>query len=69
MDGLARVRRLRAGEHTRHIPVAVVTGHYFAEETMPSEAAQLDATVRFKPLWLDDLVALVERLLRPKDFA
>lgn len=69
MDGLALVRRLRAGKHTRQIPVAIVTGHYFVEETMPSEAEQLDVTVCFKPLWLDDLVALVERLLRPKDFA
>lgn len=69
MDGLALVRRLRASEHTRHVPVAIVTGNYFADEMIPSEAEQLDATICFKPLWLDDLVALVQRLLRPKDVA
>ena len=69
MDGLALVRRLRADEHTKHVPVAIVTGHYFAEETMPNAAKQLDATVCFKPLWFDDLVALVERLLTPHDIA
>lgn len=67
MDGLTLVRHLRAGEHTKHVPVAIVTGHYFAEETMPNDAKQLDATVCFKPLWFDDLLALVERLLAPHD--
>ena len=71
VDGLELLRRLRASERYRHIPVAIVTGDYFLRETMPSELQQLGAIIAFKPLWLEDLMTLVERLLtnRPKDSA
>jgi DNA-binding response OmpR family regulator len=69
MDGLALVRRLRSSENTRQLPLAIVTGNYFVEETIADEAEQLDVMICFKPLWLDDLIALVERLLRPNDVA
>jgi two-component system response regulator MprA len=63
-DGVAFLRRLRAREQGRHTPVAIITGDYSIAETLAREISALDAVVLFKPLWLDDLVAIVERLLR-----
>jgi len=64
MDGLEFLRRLRRKENQRGTPVAVVTGDYFLDETMLAELQQLRATLRFKPLWLDDLAGLARDLLR-----
>jgi two-component system OmpR family response regulator len=64
MDGLEFLRRLRHKENQRGTPVAVVTGDYFLDETMLAELQQLRATLRFKPLWLDDLAGLARDLLR-----
>jgi CheY-like chemotaxis protein len=63
MDGLEFLRRLRARDETRTIPVAVVTGDYFLDDAMPTELRELAAAVRFKPLWLEDLASLVHALL------
>jgi DNA-binding response OmpR family regulator len=63
MDGLEFLRRLRARDDSRSTPVAIVTGDYFLDDTIPAQLSDLGAEVRFKPLWLDDLVALVHSLL------
>jgi DNA-binding response OmpR family regulator len=63
-DGLMFMRRLRAEERDRHTPVAIITGDYSVDETLLCELRALDATLYFKPMWLGDLVAVVERLLR-----
>jgi DNA-binding response OmpR family regulator len=63
MDGLEFLRRLRARDDTRSTPVAVVTGDYFLDDTIPAQLSELGAVVRFKPLWLEDLVPLVHGLL------
>ena len=63
VDGLAFLRGLRARDDTRHTPVAIATGDYFLDETIPAQIAALSATVRFKPLWLEDLTLLVQELL------
>jgi DNA-binding response OmpR family regulator len=65
MDGLEFLRRLRARRDTRRTPVAIVTGDYFLDDTIPAELRELGAEVRFKPLWLEDLVTLIRGLLTP----
>jgi CheY-like chemotaxis protein len=63
VDGLAFLRRVRAQENHRRTPVAIVTGDYFVEETLAHELQELAASLYFKPLWLEDLLSLVQRLL------
>jgi CheY-like chemotaxis protein len=64
VDGVMFLRRLRAQESGRHTPVAIITGDYFIDDSLAHELRDLDAVVRFKPLWLEDVVTLVDRLLR-----
>jgi DNA-binding response OmpR family regulator len=64
VDGLRFLRRLRADGAQRHVPVAIVTGDYFLEDEIAAELRQLGAEVKFKPLWLDDLVGLARTLLK-----
>lgn len=64
VDGLAFLRRLRAHAHLRHTPVAIVTGVYFLEDEVKSELAALGAQLHFKPLWLDELVRIVRKLVK-----
>ena len=68
VDGLGFLRRLRAHDEQRATPVAIVTGDYFLDETVASELQQLGAELRFKPLWLEDLVGLARNLLQSKVF-
>jgi DNA-binding response OmpR family regulator len=63
VDGLAFLRRLRARAEQAHTPVAIVTGDYFLEEEVASELRRLGAELRFKPMWLEDLVGLARNLL------
>jgi DNA-binding response OmpR family regulator len=63
MNGLAFLRRLRAHEAQRRTPVAIVTGDYFVEDTVGTDLHALGAEIHFKPLWLEDLVALASRLV------
>ena len=63
VDGVAFLRKLRAQDKQRHTPVAVVTGDYFLDETISSELRELDASLYFKPLWLEDLLDITKRLL------
>jgi hypothetical protein len=46
------------------VPVAIVTGDYFLDDDIAAELRQLGAEVKFKPLWLDDLVDLARNLLK-----
>lgn len=64
VDGLRFLRRLRADAEQRNIPVAIVTGDYFLDDEIASELRQLGAEVKFKPLWLEDLVSLARNLLK-----
>ena len=65
MDGLGFLRRLREQEPDRHTPVAIITGDYIIDGNLLHEIRVLDAVLCFKPLWLEDLVKITERLLRP----
>jgi len=64
VDGLGFLRRLREQEDTRATPVAIVTGDYFLEDEISGELRALGAELRFKPLWLEDLVGLARDLLK-----
>ena len=64
VDGLGFLRRLRAKADQRRTPVAIVTGDYFLDDAMSTELRELGAELRFKPLWLEDLVGLARNLLK-----
>ena len=64
VDGLGFLRRLRSQDDQRATPVAIVTGDYFLDDSVANELRELGAELRFKPLWLEDLVGLARNLLR-----
>jgi DNA-binding response OmpR family regulator len=64
LDGLGFLRRLRANAEQAGTPVAIVTGDYFLDESVSAELRDLGAELRFKPLWLEDLVGLARTLLK-----
>jgi len=64
IDGLGFLRRLRERDDHRSTPVAIVTGDYFLDDAISSEIRDLGAELRFKPLWLEDLVTLARDLLK-----
>jgi DNA-binding response OmpR family regulator len=63
INGLGFLYRLREREGCRHTPVAIVTGDYALDDSIPRELAELGAHLRFKPLWLEDVVDLAHSLL------
>ena len=67
--GLDFLRRLRQDVRLREMPVALVTGDYFLNEQLLGEIYSLGATVRYKPLWLEDLSALAKSLVAPRSDA
>ncbi len=64
VDGLGFLRSLRARDGQRATPVAIVTGDYFLDDSVSNELQALGAELRFKPLWLEDLVGLARNLLK-----
>lgn len=63
INGLQFLRKVRATPALADVPVAIVTGDYFMGEPVINELKALGAAVRFKPLWLEDLVALARGLV------
>jgi len=64
IDGLGFLKRLREREAHRGVPVAIVTGDYFLDDQLANELRELQAELRFKPLWLEDLLGLARSLLK-----
>lgn len=64
VDGLGFLQRLRARDEQRETPVAIVTGDYFLNDAVAAELRQLGAIIKFKPLWLEDLVELAYALIK-----
>ena len=62
-NGLQFLRMIRAKPHLVEVPVAIVTGDYFLSEPIQHELKSLGASIRFKPLWLEDLIALARTLV------
>lgn len=63
LDGLGFLRRLRQRDQ-RSTPVAIVTGDYFLDDAVSAELRELGAELRFKPLWIEDLIGLARNLLK-----
>jgi DNA-binding response OmpR family regulator len=62
-NGLQFLRLVRSRPHLVGVPVAIVTGDYFLPEPLQTELKALGAAIRFKPLWLEDLIALARTLV------
>ncbi len=62
VEFLRRLRRLKTDPSSVTM-VTIVTGDYFIDEPIAAEIKQLGAEVCFKPLWLDDLVDVVDKML------
>ena len=63
INGIQFLRQIRSRPHLAAIPVAIVTGDYFLSDALQQELKALNASLRFKPLWLEDLVALARTLI------
>jgi DNA-binding response OmpR family regulator len=62
-NGLQFLRLVRSKPHLVDVPVAIVTGDYFLPESIQHELKSLGASIRFKPMWLEDLLALARTLV------
>jgi two-component system, OmpR family, response regulator len=62
-SGLQLLRSMRAISGLAQTPVAIVTGDYYLAEAQSEEIRALGAELRYKPLWLDELVTLARDLL------
>lgn len=64
MDGLALLQQLRTKSPTHaRVPVVIVTGDYFIAEGTLADLHALGASIRYKPLWLEDLIQLAHEYL------
>jgi DNA-binding response OmpR family regulator len=70
VNGVGFLYRLRAQSAHRHTPVAIITGDSCIDDPAMIELQDLEAEVRFKPMWIDEVVTLTRTLLakpRPVD--
>ena len=63
--GLKFLRMVRGLPGLSQTPVAIVTGDYYVEDAHTQEIAALGAELRYKPLWLNELVSLARGLVGP----
>lgn len=63
MSGVEFLRRMRQVPALTSLPVGIITGDYFLGDSVLAELGALGATVRYKPVWMDDLQSLIDRLL------
>jgi CheY-like chemotaxis protein len=63
LSGVRFLELLREQPAPAHTPVAIVTGDYFIDSGTTSQIEALGASVRFKPIWTDDLVTLTRGLM------
>jgi DNA-binding response OmpR family regulator len=62
-NGLQFLRLVRSKPQLVEVPIAIVTGDYFLPEPLQTEIKSLGASIRFKPMWLEDLIALAKTLV------
>ena len=62
-SGVHLLRSIRAIGGLSLTPVAIVTGDYYMSDEQLNEIRSLGAELRYKPLWLDELVTLARELL------
>ena len=63
ISGIQFLRQVRSRAHLVHVPVAIVTGDCFLSDELERELTALGATLRYKPMWAEDLVALARTLI------
>jgi two-component system response regulator MprA len=63
VNGIGFLYRLRALSGHRHTPVAIITGDSCIDDPAMVELQGLEAEVRFKPMWIDEVVMLTRELL------
>jgi DNA-binding response OmpR family regulator len=63
VNGVGFLYRLRAQIAHRHTPVAIITGDSCIDDPAMTELHGLEAEVCFKPMWIDEVVALTRTLL------
>ena len=63
VNGIGFLYRLRAQTAHRHTPVAIITGDSCIDDPAMIELQGLEAEVRFKPIWIDEVVTLTRSLL------
>ena len=63
INGLGLLYRMRAIEPGREMPVAIVTGDQCIDDAVMNELRDLGAEVKFKPLWIEDLVDVARSLV------
>jgi len=66
INGLGLLYGLRAAEPARQTPVVIVTGDQCLDDAVIRELHDLGATVKFKPLWLEDLVDVARSLIQAR---
>ena len=66
VNGVGFLYRLRAQTAHKHTPVAIITGDSCIDDPALIELQGLDAEVRFKPMWLDEVVTLTRTLLEKR---
>jgi two-component system OmpR family response regulator len=62
-SGLQFLRAIRTIPDLTNPPVAIVTGDYYLDEEQAGEIQALQADLRYKPLWLEELVTLARELV------
>ena len=62
-SGLQFLRAIREIPGLTNTPVAIVTGDYYLDDAQADEIHALGAELRYKPLWLEELVTLARDLL------
>ena len=63
ISGIQFLRQVRSNMQLVHVPVAIVTGDCFLSDDLERELTELGATLRYKPMWAEDLVALARTLV------
>ena len=62
-NGLEFLRLIRTKPHLVEVPVAIVTGDYFLADAIQTELRSLGASIRFKPMYLEDLLTLARTMV------
>lgn len=63
MNGLEFLRRLRDRPAHRSLPVGVITGDYFLKDEVMTELESLGVAIRYKPIWMEDLLVFTKSLV------
>lgn len=63
INGLGLLYRLRSSRLDLRTPVVIVTGDQCLDDAVIQELRGLGAEVRFKPLWLEDVVEVARSLM------